>query len=100
MTLVLLFLVSDGCLHPPDSGITLQCRLWCPTLVFDISSVVDAISDQLIDNAGPLCSTLKALNVAVCQAYYLASTIALLAAVLPLTPGAQLSVLARTPPQC
>jgi hypothetical protein len=28
-------LVSDGWRHPPDSGITLQCRLWCPTLVFD-----------------------------------------------------------------
>jgi hypothetical protein len=38
-------LVSDGWRHPPDSGITLQCQLWCPTLVFDISSVNDAVLD-------------------------------------------------------
>jgi hypothetical protein len=58
-------LVSNGWHHPPDSGITLQCRLWCPTLVFDISSVVDIVSDRFIDIACPFCPILKASNVVV-----------------------------------
>jgi hypothetical protein len=57
--------VSDGWRHPPDSGITLQCRLWCLTLVFDISSVIDTVSDRLSDTADPLNLTLKASNVVV-----------------------------------
>jgi hypothetical protein len=58
-------LVSDGWRHPPDSGITLQCQLWCPTLVFDISSINDAVLDWFTDTAGPFCLTLKASNVVV-----------------------------------
>jgi hypothetical protein len=57
--------VSNGWRHPPDSGITLQCRLSCLTLVFDIFSVVDAVSDRLSDTADPLNPTLKASNVIV-----------------------------------
>jgi hypothetical protein len=62
-TLVLSFLVSDGWHHPLDSGITLQCRLWYLTLVFDISSVIDAVLDRLTDTTYPFCPTLKASNV-------------------------------------
>jgi hypothetical protein len=58
-------LVLDGWRHPLDSGITWQCRLWCSTLVFDISSVVDAVSDRLTDTVGPFCLTLNASNVVV-----------------------------------
>jgi hypothetical protein len=32
-------LVLDGWCHTLNSGIILQCRLWWPTLVFDISSI-------------------------------------------------------------
>jgi hypothetical protein len=45
--------VSDGWCHPPDSDITLQCWLWCPTLLIDIFSVIDVVSDRLTDTAGP-----------------------------------------------
>jgi hypothetical protein len=65
MTPVLLFSVSDGWHHPLDSGIVLQCQLWCPTLVFDIYSVIDAVSNRLTDTIGPFCPTLKASNVVV-----------------------------------
>jgi hypothetical protein len=67
MTLVFSFLVSDGWGHPSDSGITLQCRLWYLTLVFDISSAVDTVSDWLTDIVGPFCPTLKASNVVVVE---------------------------------
>jgi hypothetical protein len=59
--------VSGGWHHPLDSGITLQCRLWCPTLVFVISNVVDAVLDQLTDTACHFCPTLKTSNVVVCH---------------------------------
>jgi hypothetical protein len=65
MTLVLPFSGSNGWCHPPDSSIALQCQLWCPTLVFDISNVVDAVSDRLTNTADPFCLTLKAPNVVV-----------------------------------
>jgi hypothetical protein len=57
--------VSDRWHHPPDSGITLQCPIWCPTLVFKISSVVDAMLDRLTDTIDHFCLSLKALNVVV-----------------------------------
>jgi hypothetical protein len=65
MALVLLFLVSDGWHHPPDSGIILQCQLWCLTLVFNISNVIDVVSDRLTNTIGIFCPTLKASNVVV-----------------------------------
>jgi hypothetical protein len=57
--------VSDGWCHPAHSIITLCCPLWWPTLVFDISSVVDTMSDWLTDIAAHFCLTLKASNVVV-----------------------------------
>jgi hypothetical protein len=51
--------------HTPDIGITLQCQLWRPTLLLDISSAIDAVSYRLTDTACPPCLTLKASNVVV-----------------------------------
>jgi hypothetical protein len=38
------------------------------SLIFDISSVIDVVSDQLTDTIGLFCPTLKALNVVVKEA--------------------------------
>jgi hypothetical protein len=49
------FIVSDGWDHLPDNDIMFQCQ----ALLFDNSSIVDAISDGLTDITCPNCLTLR-----------------------------------------
>jgi hypothetical protein len=60
-TLLFVMTMSAGLHQLPNSG----NRDNYPTLVFDISSVIDAVSDQLTNTTVPFYPTLKDLNVVV-----------------------------------